>query len=361
MPNAQKINVVDQLAKSDENLIFLLKVGDLIEGKVFKKEPKALFLDLGKHGTGIVYGVEFINAKNIIKELKPGDSVKAKVVDLDNDEGYIELSLTEAGKHKVWEELKELREQDEPIKIKVAGFNSGGLMAEMNGLTAFLPVSQLSNEHYPRVEDGDKKKIAEELKKIVGQELMVKIIDFNPRTGKLIISEREVIDRPSKASLEQYQTGQIIDGIISGVADFGAFIKFVDNPAVEGLIHISELDHRLIDNPKEIIKVDDVVKAKIIDIKNGKIFLSLKALKPNPWDTVEQKYKTDQEIMGTVSKFTPFGAFINLDNEIHGLLHVSEFGSVEEMKKQLEIGKSYKFVIGLIKPQEKRLILKLAK
>jgi len=361
MPNTQKINVIDQLAKSEENLIYLLKIGDLVEGKVFKKEPKSLFLDLGKHGTGIVYGVEFINAKNIIKALKPGDSVKAKVVDLDNDEGYIELSLTEAGKHKIWEELKELREQDEPIKIKVAGFNSGGLMAGMNGLTAFLPVSQLSNEHYPRVEDGDKKKIAEELKKIVGQDLMVKIIDFNPRTGKLIISEREVVDRPSKASLEQYQPGQIIDGIISGVADFGAFVKFVDNPAVEGLIHISELDHRLIDNPKEIIKIDDVVKAKIIDIKNGKIFLSLKALKPNPWDTVEQKYKTDQEIMGTVSKFTPFGAFINLDNEIHGLLHVSEFGSVEEMKKQLEIGKSYKFIIGLIKPQEKRLILKLAK
>ena len=361
MPNSPKINVIDQLTKTDPNLISLMKVGDLVEGQVIKKEPKRLFLDLGKYGTGIVYGVEFINAKNIIKELNPGDPVKAKILDLDNDSGYLELSLTEAGKHKVWEELRDLKEQDDPIKIKITGFNSGGLMTEMNGLAAFLPVSQLSNEHYPRVEDGDKKKIAEELKKLVGQELMVKIIDFNPRTGKLIISEREVIDRPSKASLDKYQAGQIIDGIISGVADFGAFVKFVDDPMIEGLIHISELDHRLIDNPKEIIKVDDVVKAKIIDIKNGKIFLSLKALKPNPWDTVEQKYKTGQEIMGVVSKFTPFGAFINLDNEIHGLLHVSEFGSVEEMKKQLEIGKSQKFTIGLINSQEKRLILKLIK
>ncbi|MDP3052784.1 MAG: S1 RNA-binding domain-containing protein [bacterium] len=361
MPNNQKINVIDQLTKADPNLISLLKIGDLIEGQVLKKEPKRLFLDLGKYGTGIVYGVEFINAKNIIKKLNPGDPVKAKILDLDNDSGYLELSLTEAGKYKVWEELGDLKDQDEPIKIKVTGFNSGGLMTEMNGLAAFLPVSQLSNEHYPRVEDGDKKKIAEELKKIVGQELMVKIIDFNPRTGKLIISEREVVDRPSKASLEKYEAGQIIDGIISGVADFGAFVKFADNPAIEGLIHISELDHRLIDNPKEIVKVDDAVKAKIIDIKNGKIFLSLKALKPNPWDSVEEKYKTGQEVMGVVSKFTPFGAFINLDNEIHGLLHVSEFGSVEEMKKQLEIGKTQKFVIGLINPQEKRLILKLVK
>jgi len=361
MSNIAKNNVIDQLVKTEFNLVSILKVGDLIEGWVLKKEPKSLFLDLGKYGTGIVYGVEFINAKNIIKELDLGNSVKAKIVDLDNESGYIELSLVEASKHKAWEELKDLKEQDEPVKIKVSGFNSGGLMVEMNGLMAFLPVSQLSNEHYPRVEDGNKNKIAEELKKIVGQELMVKIIDFNPRTGKLIISEREVIDKPSKVSLEQYQSGQVIDGIISGVADFGAFVKFVDNPAVEGLIHISELDHRLIGNPKEIVKVDDAVKAKIIDIKNGKIFLSLKALKPNPWDVVEEKYKSDQEVMGTVSKFTPFGAFINLDNEIHGLIHVSEFGSVEEMRKQLEVGNAYKFVIGLIKPQEKRLILKLVK
>lgn len=361
MATNQKNNFIEQLTKMESIPISLLKVGDLTEGQVIKKEPKRLFLDMGKYGTGIVYGVEFINAKNIIKELNPGDPVKAKIIDLDNESGYLELSLTEAGKHKVWEELKDLKEQDEPIKIKVSGFNSGGLMTEMNGLAAFLPVSQLSNEHYPRIEDGDKKKIADELKKIVGQDLVVKILDFNPRTGKLIISEREVIDRPSKDSLDKYQAGQIIDGIISGVADFGAFVKFVDNPAIEGLIHISELDHRLIDNPKEIVKVDDVIKAKIIDIKNGKIFLSLKALKSNPWDSVEEKYKSCQEVRGVVSKFTPFGAFINLDNEIHGLLHVSEFGSVEEMKKQLEIGKNHNFFIGLINPQEKRLILKLVK
>ena len=361
MPTNQKNNLIEQLVKTEPALISLLKIGDIAEGQVLKKEPRKLFLDLGRYGTGIVYGVEFLNAKNIIKNLNPGEAVTAKVMETDNEEGYVELSLTEANKHKVWEEIKELKEQDEPIKIKIVGFNRGGLITEIGGLAAFLPVSQLSNEHYPRVEEGDKRKIAEELKKIVDQELLVKIIDFNPRNNKLIISEREVTERTSKVSLEQYQPGQVVDGIISGVADFGAFMKFVDNPAVEGLIHISELDHRLIDNPKEIVKVDDAVKAKIIDIKNEKIFLSLKALKPNPWDAVEKKYQSGQEVLGAVSKFTPFGAFINLDNEIHGLLHVSEFGSVEEMKKQLEIGKSYKFIIGLINPQEKRLILKLVK
>jgi len=359
MPTNQKNNVVEQLVKTEPDLISLLKIGDIVEGRVLKKESRNLFLDLGRYGTGIVYGREFMNAKNIIKNLEIGGSIKAKVVDLDNEEGYVELSLTEADKYKVWEQIKELAERDEPITVKITGFNSGGLLAEINNLTAFLPVSQLNNEHYPRVETSDKKQIAEELKKIVAQELLVKIIDFNPRTNKLIISEREAADKTSQAALEQYQTGQIIDGLISGVADFGAFVKFVDNPAVEGLIHISELDHRLIDNPKEIVKIDEFVKAKIIDIKNGKVFLSLKALKPNPWDVVEKKYKVGQEVSGSVYKFTPFGAFINLDNEIYGLLHVSEFGSVEEMKNQLKLGKDYKFIINLIKPQEKRLILKL--
>jgi small subunit ribosomal protein S1 len=361
MPTIQKNSVIEQLTKTESQLISMLKIGDLVDGKVLKKEARNLFLDLDRYGTGVVYGVEFINAKNIIKNLNPGDSVKAKVVDLDNEKGYVELSLTEADKYKIWEEVKEIKERDEPFKVKITGFNSGGLLAEFNGLTAFLPVSQLSDEHYPRVADGDKKKIAEELGKIIGQELTVKIIDFNPRTNKLIISERETTDKNSKVSLEKYQIGQTIDGLISGVADFGAFVKFIDNPGVEGLIHISELDHRLIDSPKEIVKIDDVIKAKIIDIKNGKIFLSLKALKPNPWESVEKKYKTADEVSGTVYKFTPFGVFINLDNEIHGLLHVSEFGSVEEMKKQLMAGESYRFIIGLINPQEKRLILKLKK
>ncbi len=225
-----------------------------------------------------------------------------------------------------------------------------------------MPVSQLSTEHYPRVDEGSRDKILEQLKKFVGQDLSVKIIDLNPRANKLIISEKEINNQNIKDLISKYKVEDVIDGIVSGVADFGAFIKFVDNPQIEGLIHISELSHKLIENPKEIIKVNDSVKAKIVEIKDGRVNLSLKALQPNPWDKVKEKYKTDQEIEGSITKFNPFGAFVGLDAEIQGIIHISEFGgNVEEMKKQIEVGKKYNFKIDSVKPEEKRIILKLKK
>lgn len=350
-----------QFVKSEPDLLAFFREGDLVEATLLKKEPRACYFDLGHGGTGRIYGAELLNARNMLKSVKPGEKLNAKIMSLEDESGYIELSLSQADRQKSWATIQDLRDKDEAIKVTVTGVNTGGLLAEVGGMKAFLPVSQLSNEHYPRVNDGNRDKILEELKKFVGTELSVKIHDFNPRANKLIISEREVSNENVKELLGKYEVGQVIDGVVSGVANFGAFVRFVDNPSIEGLVHISELEHFLIEHPKEVVKIDESVKAKIIDIKNGRVFLSLKALKPNPWDTVEEKYKADQEVKGTVYRFNPFGAFIDLENKIQGLIHVSEFGSVEEMKKQIEVGKSYMFVISSLKPQEKRLILKLKK
>jgi small subunit ribosomal protein S1 len=354
-------STLGQLLKNESGVIKTAKVGDFIEGVLVKKGPKQAYFDLGGFGTGIVYGFEYINGSDIIKALKIGDKISGKIVDQENEDGYIELSLTEANKQKFWQEIKDIKEKNEPIAVKITGANSGGLMTEVAGVKAFLPVSQLSNDHYPRVTDGSKDKILEELKKMVGIELKVKIINNNQSLNKLIVSEREVADQSVKELLNKYKVGDIIEGIISGVADFGAFIKFVDQPAVEGLIHISEIDHRLIENPKEVIKINDAVKAQIVEIKDGRVSLSLKALKANPWDTILEKFKDGQEVTGTVTRFNPFGAFIGLNQDIQGLIHVSEFGGVDEMKKQIELSKQYKFRIDSIKPAEKRIILKLVK
>jgi small subunit ribosomal protein S1 len=127
------------------------------------------------------------------------------------------------------------------------------------------------------------------------------------------------------------------------------------------MIHISEIDHRLIDTPKEAVKIDEEVKAQIIEIKDSQVFLSLKALKPNPWETAVEKFKEGQEVGGVVYKYNPFGAYINLEHDLQGLIHVAEFGSLEEMKKKLEIGKKLHFIIESIKPEEKRILLKLKK
>ncbi|KKU14845.1 MAG: RNA binding S1 domain protein [Parcubacteria group bacterium GW2011_GWB1_45_9] len=350
-----------QLLKQEPEIFSIPKIGDLTEARLIAKALRAAYFDLGSYGNGIVYGAEYINAKNVIKELEIGETTPAKIIDLENDEGYIELSIAEASQQKKWREVKELFEKDEPLKVKIIGANAGGVTAEISSIKAFMPVSQLANEHYPRVGEGNRTKIAEELKKFIGQEFTVKIIDVNTRANKLIISERAATEQNVKELLLKYSVGQVIDGIISGVADFGAFVRFADNPLIEGLIHISEIDHKLIDNPKDVVKVGDLIKAQIIEIKDDRVSLSLKALKPDPWEKVEKKYKTGETVQGSVAKFNPFGAFINLDEEIQGIIHVSEFGGIEEMKKELELGKSYHFLIDSVKPQEKRILLKLKK
>lgn len=353
--------MMNQLTKNEPNLISFLKEGDLIEAKLLSKASKAVYFDLDKYGTGIVYGAELMNARNMIKGMNPGDKISAKIANVENDEGYVELSLVNAQEQKNWQELKDLKDKDEPIAVKIKGANSGGLVADLSGIKAFLPVSQLSSEHYPRIEKGDTGKILEELKKFVGEELKVKIIDLNPRSNKLIISEKEAVGENVKALLSKYKAGDIIDGVVSGIADFGAFVRFVDNPGIEGLIHISELDYKLIDNPKEIVKIDEAIKAKIIEIKDDKVFLSLKALKENPWDKASEKFKEGEEVKGAAYKINPFGAYIDLGSDLYGMIHISEFGSAEELRKQMEIGKQYDFVIESVKPEEKRIVLKLKK
>lgn len=352
---------VNQLVKQEANILQVLKAGDIVEGKLLSQKAKEAYIDLGKFGTGIVYGVEFSNASQILKELSSGASITAKIVDPDNEEGLVELSLAQASKQKVWQEMKELQERGEMLSVKVMAANTGGLLAEIKEVKAFLPVSQLTTAHYPQVDDGDRGKILEALKKLIGEELKVKIIDVNQRTNKLIISEREAVTTNVAAMLDKYKVGDIVDGIVSGVADFGAFVRFAENTEVEGLIHISELSHRLIENPKEVMKVNDAIKVKIIEMKDGRVSLSLKALQEDPWQKVESRYVVDADVIGVVTKFNPFGAFVSLDADIQGLIHVSEFGGVEEMQKQLEVGKTYAFHIAIVKPQEKRIILKLKK
>jgi len=191
--------------------------------------------------------------------------------------------------------------------------------------------------------------------------LNVKIIDVNQRTNKIIVSEREVLSTNVKELLGAYTIGQDVTCIVSGVADFGVFVRFTDNPQIEGMIHISELDYKLIDNPKELVKVNDELKARIIDIKEGRVFLSLKALKTDPWLTIGDRFKTGETVQGRVYKFNPFGAVVALDDNFQGLVHISEFGGQEEMKKAISVGESYPFVIDAVKPDEKRIVLKVKK
>lgn len=361
-PGTVPATTLVQFLKTELSAADWPKEGSVVEITFMKKLPRKAYFDMGRFGTGIVYGAEMQNAKEAIRNLNPGDKLHAKIVALDGEEGHIELSLSEAGKQKIWQQAKELAEAGEVVKAKVVGANAGGLMVAVGEeLKAFLPVSQLSTEHYPKVPDGDRLKIAEELKKMIDQELSVKIIDVNPRTNKIIASEREVLSANMKDLLGAYTIGQTVDCIVSGVADFGVFVRFTDNPQIEGMIHISELDYKLIDNPKELVKVNDPLKAKIVDIKEGRVFLSLKALKEDPWAKIGDRMKSGSAVQGKVYKFNPFGAVVALEGDLQGMIHISEFGGQDEMRKALVVGQTYPFVVDAVKPEEKRITLKVKK
>ncbi len=348
------------------NTLKSLKVGEIIEGKIVGKGRSAVYLDLGMFGTGIIYGKEYQAARDLLRKCEDGEKVFAKIVSLENEDGYVELSASKAGQEFAWDTIKEKKDDEEMVKVKILGANKGGLLAKIMNIQAFLPVSQLSSDNYPKVEGGDSTKILRELQKFIGTEMDVKVLDFNQKEEKLIISEKVKEMEKARELLKNYNVGDIVEGKITGIADFGAFISFGDG--VEGLIHISEMAWQIIKNPSEVVKEGETIKAKIIEINNDRAFLSLKALKNNPWEKINDKYIKGDVVKGKVSKINPFGAFIQLITEkgddgdkIQGLCHVSEFGTVEKMSENLEIDKEYNFEIVSLEPKEHRMILKPVK
>ncbi len=345
------------------------KIGEIVKGKIIGSGKSKVFLDLGPLGSGIIYGKEFYDVKSLLKSFKIGDEIFVKIVDLENEEGYLELSLNQAGKELAWDTLKSKKEKNESLVVKFLGANKGGLLAEVSNIPAFLPVSQLSSEHYPRVEGGDSAKILRELQKFIGQELEVKIFDLDPKENKLILSEKIKEMEKMKNILKSYEIGEVVEGEITAIIDFGAFIRFAPKPSLgtkntdmlEGLIHISELDWQIVKDPSDIVKVGEKVKAKIIKISDDKIFLSLKSLKEDPWAKIDKKYKKGDVIEGKIVKFNPFGAFIQIDKKVQGLIHISEFTSYKNMEETLEIGKNYNFEILSIESVEHKMSLRLKK
>ncbi len=330
-------------------------VDDVIEGKVIGVEKSAVYIDIPPFGTGIIYGREFINARDIIKKINIGDSVAGKVISLSNKDGYIEISLKEARQALIWSEAEDAIRDKKIFELAVTEANKGGLILNWQGITGFLPASQLKTEHYPRVSDGDKERILEELKKLVGQKISVAIIGVSPKEGKLIFSEKNPEQKNKDYIIDKYSLGDEVTGEVTGMVDFGVFVKLEEG--LEGLVHISEIDWALVENPKLLFHIGEKVKVKIIEIKDGKISLSIKALKENPWKEAEKKYKKDDVVDGVVIKFNKHGALASIEEGIAGLVHISEFGSDEKLHQKLELGKSYKFKITMFDAKEQKMTL----
>jgi small subunit ribosomal protein S1 len=319
------------------------KEGDVVEGPILAI-------------TGIIYGREYLNAADVLRKANVGDTITAKVVDPSGHDGYIELSLKEARQAAIWSEAEQAIVAQTIYNLTIEDANKGGLMLSWQGIQGFLPASQLSKDHYPRVPDGDKDKILGELKRLVGTPIPVRIITADAKENKLIFSERMEGETEGKTVLvEKYQVGDVVEGEVTGAVDFGVFVQL--EQGLEGLAHISELDWGLVEDPRTMFKVGERLKVKVIEIKEGKISLSIKALKENPWKTAGERYKKGDEVTGVVIKYNKHGALASIEEGVAGLLHISEFGSPQELKDTLELGKTYPFKITLFEPKDQRMTL----
>lgn len=350
----------------------ILKAGDTISGKVLAIENLSIYLDLGPTKTGIIFGAEYQNAKNILKSMRIGDTISVKVLETENEDGFIELSLRDAEREYAWNNIKEIKSSEKEFLVKISKVNKGGLLTDISGIPAFLPTSQLSPEKYPRVPEGDKAKILRKLQSFIGQEMKVKVLDFDEKAGQIILTEESKESESVQNAIKNLKVGDVVEGKISGIVNFGAFIKFAmpgenyegisEDDLLEGLVHISELDWQLIEDPSQFVEIGQRIKAEIIDISQGRVSLSLKNLKKDPWQ--ELGLKNGDVVTGTISRFNPFGAFVQLkgdnqDAKIQGLIHISEFGSEAKMKEKLMVDKEYEFQILSFQPQRHWMSLRL--
>ena len=338
--------------------IKVLKVGDMVAGKILTVGKNEVYVDIEGYGIGVVRGRELYDDEATLSSLKPGAEVYASVVEAENNEGNIELSFRQAGQERVWQTLGEKMQTKEVIRTKIIEANKGGLMVEINNVIGFLPVSQLSTEHYPRVEDGDKNKILSVLNSYVGSLFDVQIITADQQEEKLIVSEKAVYEKELQNRISKLKISDKITGTVSGIVDFGVFVKFGE---LEGLVHISELAWQRIEHPKDIVRVGQEVNAVVIGLDKGRISLSMKQLEKDPWLDSVKKYQIGQVVNGRVTKVMPFGVFVELDEQIQGLAHLMELShnEVKNPEEILKVGEERDFKIISIEPQEHRLGLSI--
>jgi len=346
------------LAETD--FVKIPKVGDIVKGKIIDMSRSEIRIDIEGLTTGIIRGREFYDESNEYSDLKVGDEVEATVIELENENGEMELSFRFAGHKKAWDGLMDLKNSGEIVKATITDANRGGLMIRVGRIFGFLPVSQLMPEHYPRVPGGDKGKILERLKSYVGSDFDVKIIDVTEAEEKLIVSEKASWEEKQKEVISSYKVGDTVEGKVTAVTDFGVFVEFGEDK-LEGLIHISELAWQRIDNPSDLVHVGDMIKAEIINVEGSKIFLSIKKLKDDPWKHVSEKYTVGQTVKGKVLKVNPFGLFVELDLEIHGLAHISELSDkpITDVTEIAHPGDTLNFKVLSIEPNNHRLGLSL--
>lgn len=332
--------------------------GTLVEGTVVRIDKNSVLVDLDGVATGIITGQEAHDSMNTVDTLKPGDKVSAYILEDENEDGLVVLSLRKASQEKTWNRFNDAYENKKSIKVSASEANKGGLLLNVDGIKGFIPVSQLAPLHYPRVDGADSGEILNRLQKLVGLELNVNIINLDRESGKLILSEKAAEQGAREEALGELNIGDKLKGRISGIVKFGIFVTF---DGLEGLVHISEIAWGHVKNPHDYGKLGDEVEVLVIGKERDKISLSMKRLTPDPWVEATKKYQVGTEVEGSINRITPFGAFMKLEDDINGLIHISEIASdeVDDPNNHLKVGDKVTAKVIAIDPEDHRVGLSL--
>lgn len=350
-------NVVKTDLTMDELLaahdVAQLKAGDVVEATVTSVKKHEVWVDLGPHGVGVIFRREVGH-----DPMNEGDTISASVVDPEMEEGYALLSMKRAAKDRGWGELQRVFDEQEVIDVTAYDANRGGLLIELEDIRGFLPVSQLAAEHYPRVSDADKDEILTKLNALVGQPLKVRILDISRKDNKLIFSEKEAVRDRMQSRLTKLSVGDEVEGVVTGVIDFGAFVN-VDG--IEGLVHISEISWERVEDPRKYVRIGENVKAKIIAIDKDRLSLSIKQMSDDPWLEQVKKFKKGDVVEGKITRITPFGAFVQLSSAVEALVHVSEMGDDDSIDPEqlFKLNETKKFKVLEIDTENRKIALSL--
>ncbi len=331
--------------------------GDVIPGTVEKVEKGNILVNVNNQFSWLVIKKEIGNTVDL-QALKTWDVIEVMVLWDSVERGLLILSLKRANQIKNLSNLSKYFNSSEIINVKPTEANKWGLLVDIDGLKWFIPVSQLTPIHYPRVEGADPDKILEHLESLVWKDFKVRVINVDEAGKKIIFSEKAAIEETRGKALWTLKEWDIVEWVVSGILSYWLFVTF---DGLEWLVHVSEIDWGHVNDPSKFAKVWMKVKVKVIGLDSDKISLSIKRLKENPWDILAQKYKMWDVIKVPVLRISQFGAFLDLEWGIQWLVHLSEIshGVVKDIRDFIKVGEEIEAKIINFEPKKKRIGLSL--
>ena len=343
---------MEELLRAEETSVRALAYGDIVEGTVVRVDPDEVLVDIGAKSEGVISNRELSGRNEAAVTLEPGEVIKVYVLQPEDDEGRVILSLRKARAESIWQAVAQKESEGEILDAEVREQNKGGLIVNLMGLRGFLPSSQVARQ------------FSGNLMELVGTKIPVKILEVNRKRNRLIVSQRAAQDedraRQREELFEKLKVGDLITGKVSGLTSYGAFVNL---GGADGLIHISELSWDRINNVSDMLSVGDEVRVKVIklDPELSRISLSLRQLSEDPWDTIEDRFPPGKVVEGEVTKTKKYGAFLQIADGVEGLLHISELSwdHVERTEDVLKVGEQVKVMVLSADRSRRRISLSL--